>query len=589
MKRSVEEIGQLMDYEKLSAIRLLELPKIEKQDIPGFIRCPKYEKAVNKLEMSMERYQSKVDRCAEAIQQTEKDITEMEKAWEKWHRKANPLFLDRESITAIENQNHAASMANGLLDKIAAAKEKHGDLIEKHNEAVEEANEKRHELTEEALLVIDEDIVTVLDRCTKIVGKLEASQNAEDLVEAIEICLLELRIYALFEDKIEGNDARKDCRERTSEINRMFAALCANGQVLAYIAEMYRRNLGLVLKNMEICKELTQVLGSVDQGQLTALTSPIDGVFAEKINTKFEYDGVIDPAELDAIIAQINKTIEALNQNIATANDAVAAAGEHAEVGVRANQQAETLLTSMKSNVEALKDDILTQSHFASQMIEEEVIDNFYHKDLRGAVTALRQHLVNTIGEKNINGLVKGTEDRFSLERARKAINQADLVRLQVAVDKVPGHIKKTTDLIAVAEKDVRNANEVPKDNADALSAELGGKYVWACFPIFGWISAFGISGRVKAFEAAFRSTNQIYRDLGNTLLAKNGKMATVILVLGAILGLGGMGAFFGLDLGHSVGMNAGVPGAVLLFYIITYLGLASVKKRLCSFLGVSA
>ncbi|MDR2730775.1 MAG: hypothetical protein LBB81_07755 [Treponema sp.] len=587
MKKSTEEIGQLMNYEKLSAIRLLELPKIEKKDIPNFIRCPQYEKAKNNLNQKMERYQSKVDRLSDDIKQAERNIEDMEQEWNKWHKKANPLFLDRENVRQIEDQNHAADMANKLLDKISGTKEKRNDLIDKRTEAVEEAKEKRQELTEEALLVIDEDIVTVLDRCTKIVAKLDDSQNAEDLIEAVDICLVELRIYAMFEDKIEGNTERKDCRERITEVNQMFTALCANEHVLNYLVDMYRRNLSLVQKNTGIYQQVVQVVGSVDQGQLTTLMRSIDTVLAEKINTKFEYEGIIDPAELDAIVVQINKMIDALKQSIAKANEAAATAGELAEIGVSANQQAETLLTSMKSNVEALQDDILSRSHFASQMIEEAVIDNFYHKDIRSAVTALRKHLADAIGGENLDGIVMGDEDRFSLEKTHSAIRQANLVRLQAALGKVPEHIKKTNDLIAVAESDIRKANEVPKQNTDALNAEIGKKYISACFPVFGCISAFGIFGRLKAFESAFRSTNQIYRDLGNTLLVKNRKMTIIVMVLGAILGLGGMAAFFVLNLGHSVAVNVGIPGTVLVFYLITILGLKLVGKRLRSFLGI--
>jgi predicted nucleic acid-binding Zn-ribbon protein len=589
MKKSTEEIGQLMDYEKLSAIHLLELPKIKKQDIPSYIRCPKYDKAINNLNQKMERYQSKVDRLEDDMKQNKQNIAEMERDWESWHRKANPLFLDREDINAVERQNQAAANANRLLDKISNAKEKQNDLIDKHTEAVEEANEKLKELTDEALLVIDEDIVTVFDRCTKIAGKLEASQNIDDLIEAIEICLIELRIFAMFEDMIEGNDERKDCRERMAEVNQKFAALCVNELVLKYFVDMYQRNLSQVEKNIEIHQQVVQVVGSVDQEQLTTQTQSTDAVLAEKINTEFKYEGVIDPAELDAIVTQINKTIDALKQNIAKANEVTAASGEFAGTGVSANQQAETLLASMKSNVETLADDILIRSHFASQMIEEEVLENFYNKELRAAVTGLRQQLVGTIGKEKFDGMMSSGEDRFSLEKAHSRIKEANLVRLKTALDKLPEHIKKMTDLIAAAESDIKKANDVPRQNADALDAELGKKYIGGCFPVLGCITAFGILGRVKTFESAFRSTNQIYRDLGNALLVKNKKMTTVVMVIGAILGFGGMAAFFVLNLGHSVGVNAGVPGAVLVLYIITTLLLTLVGKRLSSFLGVSA
>jgi hypothetical protein len=91
----------------------------------------------------------------------------------------------------------------------------------------------------------------------------------------------------------------------------------------------------------------------------------------------------------------------------------------------------------------------------------------------------------------------------------------------------------------------------------------------------------------VKAFEPAFRSTNPIYRELGNTLLAKNSKMTTAVMIIGAILGLGGMAAFFVLNLGNSVAVNAIVPGIVLALYGIAVLVLNTVGKKLRSFCGI--
>jgi len=580
MKKSIEEIGQLLNYEKLNAIRLLELPKIEKRDIPSFINCPKYEKAKNKVEQTMERYQNKVDRCEEAIRESERTIEEMKLRRSRLDP-GSGFFVNTEDPQAVARYNDRLDQMRKMTDKIENAIEKHNDLIDKHTEAEEETKAKREELTLEALLVIDEDIVAVLDRCTKIVDKLDGSQNPEDLVAAIDICLIELRIYAMFEDLIEGNAVRKDCHERIAEVNKMFAALCANEQVLNYLVDMYRRNLSLVQKNAEIYQQVVQVLDSVDQGQLATLTQSVNKVIKEEINTTFEYKGVVDPAQLDEIIVQINKTIVALKQSIVKANDAVTAAGDFAKTGVSANQQAETLLTSMKSNIEAMENDILSRGHFAVQMIEEVVIDDFYHKDLRPAVTALRKHLIGAIGEEKLNDLVTGDEDRFSLEKAKNAIKQANLLQLQAGLDKIPGHIKKMTDLIETAESDIRGASEVPKQNADALNAELNKKYILACVPVVGVSSAVGILGRVKAFEPAFRSTNQIYRDLGSALLVKNSKMTTIVMVIGALFGVGGiMAVFFGL--------NYVIPGILLVLYAITVLVMISVGKRLRSFLGIS-
>ena len=90
-----EKIGELLDYEKLSAIHPLKLPKIEKKDIPSFIKCPKYEKALSSLNQKMERYQSKVDRCNDDIEQVEQNIEAMEHELGRWKSKASTFLLDR--------------------------------------------------------------------------------------------------------------------------------------------------------------------------------------------------------------------------------------------------------------------------------------------------------------------------------------------------------------------------------------------------------------------------------------------------------------------------------------------------------------
>jgi SMC interacting uncharacterized protein involved in chromosome segregation len=77
MKRTEEKIGQLLNYEKLSNISLLELPKIGKKEIPNYINCPKYEKAKAKIDQSMERYHGKVDRCKEALHDSHQNIEAM--------------------------------------------------------------------------------------------------------------------------------------------------------------------------------------------------------------------------------------------------------------------------------------------------------------------------------------------------------------------------------------------------------------------------------------------------------------------------------------------------------------------------------
>lgn len=64
--------------------------------------------------------------------------------------------------------------------------------------------------------------------------------------------------------------------------------------------------------------------------------------------------------------------------------------------------------------------------------------------------------------------------------------------------------------------------------------------------------------------------------------------MRTVNLVLGLVLGLGGIVVFPYLGVSPEAIVNIGVPGAVLVLYLITWAILSSAGKKLQSYMGVS-
>jgi len=105
--------------------------------------------------------------------------------------------------------------------------------------------------------------------------------------------------------------------------------------------------------------------------------------------------------------------------------------------------------------------------------------------------------------------------------------------------------------------------------------------------------SAIGIPGKVKEFEAAFRGTNQAYKDLGNTLLAKNKTMIVVSLIINLILGVGSL-IYFAVSGGsvvipvgeHQFPVEFALSAIVLATYFITFLMLLLTGWRLKSYLG---
>lgn len=135
--------------------------------------------------------------------------------------------------------------------------------------------------------------------------------------------------------------------------------------------------------------------------------------------------------------------------------------------------------------------------------------------------------------------------------------------------------------MIAGAEADIDHIREVPREQAESFRAKAFTTYILACLPWIGIGFALSLLSRVKAFEAAFKSSNEIYRQLGNDIVQKNSAMKKVNLVLGGILGLGGIILFFGLGLSESVVMNIAIPGTALALYLGTTAVFGNVEKQI--------
>ena len=554
MKRTQESLGDLVNYEAVTGIRPLEPPKIEKGYIPNFVRCSNFNKAQSRIERTMERYNRKMEQLEERVQQSNGEIASFESDLQHWEDEVGKgvgwldrMFVDRSDPGSVEKYNEAVARHNDAIEqvrhykeRISDAMEKHDELVDRYNEAVEEARDQLATLDEEALSEIDGDIVTFLDRCTQIATKLSDSENSGDLVAALEICFIALKIYRTVEEHIDTNVARQEARGKLGEIHKLFLALCGNEDIRSSIVDLFRRNAYIVEQNVDLYSQMVQVVGSVDQNELNSMTQSLEQVFDKKVKTQFDYVGIIDPAKLDIVVDEMNQSINAIDANIAKARELFESTRQTAEAAVSAHQNGETLLATMKTNVEEIHDDLFHKGHFACDMVEEGVISDFYDREFQPAATAMRGHLVERFGEEQLDALIMGGEDRYSLEKAEAAIKQANLLRLQAQREQVDGYVKKCSGMIQELRRHIHEAEQVPRQNSDAFRLSASRLYLLSYFPLVGFIAALAISNKIEAFAAAFSSTNQVYRELGTEILAKNrtAQMTNTVLIFNIVAAL---------------------------------------------------
>jgi hypothetical protein len=603
MKQTEVQLQGLIKYEMVSQIRALAPPNIKKEEIPTIIFCHSFEKAIEKRDRTMDRYNQKVSAQKEKVAGIEGEIDHLTKEINK--RTGHSLLGSMMGQTLsgakpgmfdnAEEHNKKAAKYNAILEVVRRLEDqrqrvidKHGDAVEKHNEAVEEANEKLEELTAEALLVIDDDIVAVMDKTNKIALKLSSSQNSEELLTAVEICFLQLKLSPILEDHIEGNTQRRDLKDRVADVHKLLAELCTNQDVRNHKADLFRRNTHLITKNRQLHGEVLQAISSIDSGSLDKAAQGLRQLLGEAFNTSFEYKHLIDPTELNDMVIRIRKVIDDLKGHIARVKTAAETAKAPAERGVGTQQAIVAMLAEMKSNHASMANEILHDTHFAVEMLNETVIDDFYHRDLKPAVLALREDIAKNVGEEELDALVASDEDRYFIKKTEAAIYKANLLRLKAELDKVDSHLRSISGLISGAEADINQIGEVPREQAESFRAKAFTTYTLACIPWIGIGFALSLLSKIKSFEAAFRSSNEIYRQLGSDIIQKNATMKKVSLILGGILGLGGIILFFVLGISDSIAVKIAVPGTALALYLGTTAVFGSVEKQIKEYESVS-
>ncbi|MFY9620633.1 MAG: hypothetical protein WAM70_07735 [Pyrinomonadaceae bacterium] len=596
MKQTEDQLKDFIIYEAVSGISALTPPNIEKIQIPSLIHCHHFEKAVEKRDRLMERYNQKVSAQKEKVAALEGEIDHLTREIKK---RTDGSFLGdvmgrtltgtkpgifdnaEERAKKAAKYNAILEVVRRLEDQRERAVDRRNDAVEKHNEALEEANEKLEELTTEALLVIDDDMVAVMDKTSKVGLKLGGGNIGEDLLAAVEICFLQLKLGLILEDHIEGNTQRRDFKERLADVTKLLADLCASSQVRNYATDLFKRNFDLIAKNRQLHSDVLQTINSVDSESLEKPAQELRGLFKKQINTDFEYKHLIDPCELDGMVIQIKKAIVDLNDHDARVRSTVEIAQAPSQRGVSAHQTVLVMLGEMKSNQAGMANEILHDTHFAFEMLNETVIDDFYHRDLRPAVMALREHVRQTVGMKEFDILEAADDDRHFIKRTEVAIKRADLMRLKAELDKVESYLRNVAGLIAGAEKDINQIGDVPRDQAESFRAKVFTNYILCCLPWAGIGFALGLLSRIKSFDAAFRSTNEIYLQLGRGILEKNATMKTFSLILAAATGLGGIILFFALGTSDGFAWKIALPGAASALYLGTTAVFGSVEKQI--------
>jgi hypothetical protein len=174
---------------------------------------------------------------------------------------------------------------------------------------------------------------------------------------------------------------------------------------------------------------------------------------------------------------------------------------------------------------------LLEPRHFVRDLIDPSVIEGFFTREERAAAIAVRQSLLESLGEDGVMAVLKEGSDPYILARGEQLIKEAGLLRLRTGMAQAEPHLGKLAGLIKGLKQDLERAQNVPTQNANQLRSATSALYLLSCIPFLGLVPALVILKKIEAYRTAFGSTIPVYRELGSELLARNKSFRTVTLI----------------------------------------------------------
>ncbi|MCI0438175.1 MAG: hypothetical protein L0177_03485, partial [Chloroflexi bacterium] len=357
---------------------------------------------------------------------------------------------------------------------------------------------------------------------------------------AAEACFIALKLHPVFEPHIDSSNSRKEVREHTEGMGKSLFHICAGKQFRGSLEQLFRSNADLIEANAERYSKVVKLVEGANPDGLRSMAQSFQRLFGVRFTTTYSYMGIVDPAELDAVISRMNTDAAAMRASTAEAQRLFESASAPAEGAMAAYEEAMSVLSSMKASVEQARDALLSPGHFARDLVDAGVIEGLLRGELRQAALSVRENLANALGSEQLESLLSEEVDRHRIAGAEAVIQQADLLSLEAERKRVDAHIKRLSSMISEVTRQIGYAEQVPGENARRFRELASLLYPLSCIPVLGFIAAWVLLWKTDQFASAFASANRAYRELGAELVERSARFRKIntYVVINVIAGI---------------------------------------------------
>ena len=497
-----------------------------------------------------------IDRSKQTLDRVKSTVDQLEAEYESLVDQANAnrpgkgpskIFLDNSDVNSVNKYNDKVQRHNNqcefhqrLLDKSERAREKFNDAIDKFKDKQADLDEQVREKKEELVPALDQDIVKLIGDIQKLTDNCSQTQ---DKFTSFLVYLLAKKAFEFLDDKIDNSNDRRISSEIRTQVNNKFNELLSTDNadiktglktVTNYLVDCYN-------ENATILTEIENSLTKLPYQECKDHESKIKSLLDKKLNTSFDYEDIIDPAELAKIDNDVNSNKTDAEKQIKDIDELVAQIEPIFKSITEVKSFVDENIQQMVGNKFTKYDPIYGDLVFILSIFDASIQDKYLSKQEQWL-----QEVQNEIkGEINISPeeLINNSFNTELLTLSAKGLIEKDaaipfLSYRENLPEKKQTLLKNIKDLDSILAK----TNEIPKEKSTELSKSISSSIMISILPLVNIIIMFSVYGKINEFLPALLSSNTFYIDAREAIIKKMNTFSYVHIVL---MIAGGAASFF--------------------------------------------
>lgn len=441
----------------------------------------------------------------------------------------------------VNRHNAQVDLHRRIVDQANRAKERYEDAVGRFNEKKADLEEQIREKLEELKPALDQDILTLLGKMQQLT--YDNIRNKNKLFEGFLLSYLAKKAYIFLYDRIENTTEQRAATDIFKKLDDEVDIIMSSNdaavreglhQAAQFLCNCHQTNAALQKSIRDNLQHLPYQLCKDTEGEIRRLlTLPVD--------TSFEYQHLIDPAELASVEERVRARRGEFEQNVRMIDD-FAARFDPTFVTIAAIRDfADGEFAKMKQTKVGVLDPVGKDIFFAFGIFDDEDQEQYMKKHKLWLQT-VQQGIEKSLSV-NLGNLVRTIRETELLTKTTKEMLDADQALLFFSnKQKLAQKKQKFLDGIKELDSILHKIDELPREKSEKFTKKMALWLNLSLLPLVNLGVLFPITAMLKEYLPALTSSNASYVALKQAHIKK---FQTYFYVHVALALASGIGAFF--------------------------------------------